>query len=65
MDQEQCARVFEAFYTTKRHQGGTGLGMNIVHNLVTRKLHGQIECASIPGGLTTFTIRIPFTQENL
>ncbi len=59
MDQEQCARVFEAFYTTKRHQGGSGLGMNIVHNLVTRKLRGQIECASLPDVLTTFTIRIP------
>ncbi len=59
MNQEQCARVFEAFYTTKRHQGGSGLGMNIVHNLVTRKLRGQIECQSLPDVLTTFTIRIP------
>ena len=64
MNPEQCARVFEAFYTTKRQQGGTGLGMNIVQNLVTRKLRGQIECQSIPDVLTTFTIRIPYPAEH-
>lgn len=59
MTQEQSARVFEAFFTTKREQGGSGLGMNIVYNLVTRKLRGSIECKSIPDAATTFTIRIP------
>ena len=59
MTQEQAARVFEAFFTTKREQGGSGLGMNIVYNLVTRKLRGSIECKSIPDAATTFTIRIP------
>ena len=52
-------RIFDAFFTTKRGQGGSGLGMNIVHNLVTQKLQGEIECESTPGVVTTFTIRLP------
>lgn len=62
MTKEQCARVFEAFFTTKRDRGGSGLGMNITYNLVTRKLCGHIECESIPGVMTTFTIRLPLTD---
>lgn len=64
MTNEQCARVFEAFFTTKRDQGGSGLGMNITYNLVTRKLCGHIECESIQGVMTTFTIRIPLTDRS-
>ncbi len=59
MTHEHCSRVFEAFFTTKREQGGSGLGMNIVQNLVTRKLRGQIECESEPGVMTRFLIRLP------
>ena len=34
--------IYEPFVTTKRNHGSTGLGMNIVHNLVTGKLGGEI-----------------------
>jgi signal transduction histidine kinase len=37
------ARVFEPFYTTARHRGGTGLGLHIVHQVVTEVLGGQIQ----------------------
>jgi len=59
ISKQACARIFEPFYTTKRGQGGSGLGLSIVYNLVTQRLKGHIECESIPDGGTTFTIRIP------
>ena len=62
MTREQCSRVFEAFFTTKREQGGSGLGMNIVYNLVTKKLKGSIDCESLPDIRTTFTIQIPLHE---
>lgn len=53
MDEETQRRIYDPFFTTKRSEGGSGLGMNIVYNLVTSKLNGQIETKSQPGdGLT-------------
>ena len=56
MTQEVSTRVFEPFYTTKRGQGGTGLGMHIVYNLVTQKLKGTIDCTSRPNEGVSFII---------
>lgn len=52
-------RVFEPFFTTRLGQGGSGLGLSIVHNIVTRLLGGTIQVDSEPGRGTTMTIRIP------
>jgi len=46
MGAEVLERIYDPFYTTRRSEGGSGLGMNIVYNLVTSKLHGQIETTS-------------------
>lgn len=59
MEDAHRVKVFDAFFTTKRDQGGSGLGMNIVYNLVTRKLLGQIACESTPELGTIFTIQVP------
>lgn len=59
IDEEHINHVFDPFFTTKRASGGTGLGMNIVYNLVTQKLNGQISCSSQPGEGTSFL----FTME--
>ncbi|RKZ57028.1 MAG: hypothetical protein DRR08_20070, partial [Candidatus Parabeggiatoa sp. nov. 2] len=56
---ENLAKIFEPFFTTARAQGGTGLGLHIVFNLVTQKLNGTIRCESLKGQGTTFFIEIP------
>jgi signal transduction histidine kinase len=52
-------RLFEPFYTTKRGQGGSGLGANIVYNLVTTKLGGTIAVDSPRGKGLRYIIRLP------
>ena len=59
MNEEVKSKLFDHFFTTKRGRGGTGLGMNIVKNLVMMKLNGQISVASEIGKGTTFTILLP------
>ncbi len=52
-------RIFDPFFTTKLGRGGTGLGLNIVHNIVRKMLGGQIEVTSAAGQGTTFVIVLP------
>ncbi|MDB4872902.1 MAG: hypothetical protein JWL97_3906 [Gemmatimonadales bacterium] len=52
-------QVFDPFFTTKMGQGGSGLGMNIVYNVVTGMLGGTIGIASTPGNGTSVTIMMP------
>lgn len=59
MSAELQARLFEPFYTTKRGKGGTGLGMSIVQNLVTKTLGGSLEVHSAPGQGTRIAMRLP------
>ncbi|MGF1698531.1 ammonium transporter [Vibrio lamellibrachiae] len=56
---EDLVKVFNPFFTTKRGQGGGGLGLHIVYNLVTQVLMGTIKCESSPGRGTSFTILFP------
>ncbi|MCP4136969.1 MAG: hybrid sensor histidine kinase/response regulator [bacterium] len=59
IEKENLDKIFDPYFTTRREQGGSGLGMNIVKNLVTQKLNGDILCTSTPGQGVIFTIRIP------
>ena len=56
---ELLDRVFDPFVTTRRGQGGTGLGLNIVFNLITRQFGGTITVTSTPGQGATFLLRLP------
>src|SRR6185503_17812341 len=59
MDEAVRARVFEPFFTTRRGEGGSGLGMHVVYNLVTQLLKGRIDVTSTPGAGAVFTITFP------
>lgn len=58
MSAEVVAHVFDPFFTTRRGQGGTGLGMHIAYNLVTQMLRGTIRCESVLGEGVRFVIEI-------
>lgn len=60
--EENLAKIFESFFTTKRGEGGSGLGMQIVYNLVTQKLNGSIKCESTVGIGTKFTLKLPIAK---
>jgi signal transduction histidine kinase len=57
---EALPHIFEAFFTTKPQGSGTGLGLEIVHRIVTQKFGGAIEVKSEPGK-TQFIVRLPLT----
>ncbi|GIU40347.1 hypothetical protein TUM3794_18030 [Shewanella colwelliana] len=59
MDESVQSQVFQPFFTTKRGKGGSGLGMNIVFNIVTQVLSGSIRIESTPGQGSTFIIKLP------
>jgi signal transduction histidine kinase len=52
-------RAFDPFFTTRRDQGGTGLGLHIVYSIVTSRLGGRLDLESEPGGGTRIQIIVP------
>jgi PAS domain S-box-containing protein len=52
-------RAFDPFFTTRRDQGGTGLGLHIVYSIVTNRLGGRLKLDSKPGGGTRIQIVLP------
>lgn len=62
---KNLARVFDPFFTTRLGKGGSGLGMNIVYNIVTDVLGGAINLDSSPGTGTRVIIKIPLNAPML
>ncbi len=63
IDPALLPRVFDPFVTTKRDQGGSGLGLHIVLNLVHYRMKGRVEVESTPDLGTTFIITVPQNPE--
>lgn len=59
MNETSAARAFDPFFTTRLGQGGSGLGLYIVHNLVTGALGGTIALVTAPGAGVCFTLQLP------
>lgn len=58
---EVLPRIFEPFFTTKPQGSGTGLGLEIVHRIVTQNFGGTVEVKSTPGS-TRFEVRLPVKE---
>lgn len=58
MDEDTLARIFEPFFTTKPEGIGTGLGMSMVQQFVTRS-GGEVVVDSTPGHGTRITLKLP------
>ncbi len=59
IDAENIKRVFDPFFTTRLGQGGSGLGLHIVLNIVTSVMGGKVDVSSQPGQGATFSLRLP------
>jgi PAS domain S-box-containing protein len=52
-------QAFDPFFTTRRHEGATGLGLHIVHSMVVDRLEGRLALTSEPGAGTTVRLILP------
>jgi signal transduction histidine kinase len=55
---EERQHLFDPFFTTRRHAGGTGLGLSLTYTIIAAH-HGTIDVDSLPGGGTTIWVRLP------
>jgi signal transduction histidine kinase len=62
---EHLPRIFDPFYTTRFGQGGSGLGLHLVHNTVTQLLGGSIAASSASGQGTALVLDLPLMAPGL
>ncbi|MCF8204961.1 MAG: ATP-binding protein, partial [Methylotenera sp.] len=62
MPRADLERAFEPFFTTRFGQGGSGLGLFVVHSLVENLLHGAIRLESQPGKGTVARLELPTAE---
>lgn len=61
IDEENIDKIFDPFFTTKLGKGGSGLGLNIIYNLINHKLKGDIYCVNKERGIE-MKITIPMKE---
>jgi signal transduction histidine kinase len=61
MEEILAQRIFEPFFTTREADRGSGLGLSVVHGIVTSH-GGQIELRTAPGQGSEFSIVLPATE---
>ena len=59
MSDDVQRHAFDPFFTTLRGQGGTGLGLHIVHTIVVEKLGGRLKLTSEAGAGTAVQLVLP------
>ena len=59
MSEATKAKIFQPFFTTKPTGQGTGLGLSLAYDVVTKSHGGTIEVESVEGKGTTFVVRLP------
>ena len=62
MNEELICQIFDPFFTTKKKGEGTGLGLSVVHGIISQA-DGGIEVSSQPGRGSTFKVLIPIVPE--
>ena len=58
ISKDNLEKIFDPFFTTNRKAGGTGLGLNIIQNIIVKNLKGTITCMSEKNHGVEFTIKI-------
>jgi signal transduction histidine kinase len=64
MTEEVQQKLFSPFFTTKPVGKGTGLGLSISYQIVVEKHGGELECFSVLGQGTEFSIKIPIQHSH-
>ena len=59
ISEENQLKIFDPFFTSAREQNCTGLGLHIVYNEIIHRLQGKIQCHSVQGQGTDFSMSFP------
>ncbi|MBN2442620.1 MAG: substrate-binding domain-containing protein [Spirochaetales bacterium] len=65
IEKKHLSRIFDPFFTTNRKNGGTGLGLHLVYNIIRQRLGGTITCKSEKGKGVCFSITIPLHKNTI